>query len=94
MTAISGLAATAGFVKRTTSGFSIDTNTYRTQAQVESQITAHAGVDKVGTVTSVAAGAGLKVTGTASINPTIGFDDTYTFVIDCGSSTVNVDPVS
>lgn len=94
LTAISGLAATAGFVKRTASGFSIDTNTYRTQAQVESQITAHAGVDKVGTVTSVAAGAGLKVTGTASVNPTIGFDDTYTFVIDCGSSTVNVDPVS
>lgn len=93
LTAIAGLAATAGFVKRTASGFSIDTNTYRTQAQVESQITAHAGVDKVGTVTSVAAGAGLKVTGTASVNPTIGFDDTYTFVIDCGSSTVNVDPV-
>lgn len=90
LTAISGLAATAGFVKRTASGFSIDTNTYRTQAQVESQITAHAGVDKVGTVTSVAAGAGLKVTGTASVNPTIGFDDTYTFVIDCGSSTKNI----
>lgn len=93
LTAIAGLAATAGFVKRTASGFSVDTNDYQTQAEVESQITAHAGVDKVGTVTSVAAGAGLKVTGTASVNPTIGFDDTYTFVIDCGSSTVNVDPV-
>ena len=87
LTAIAGLAATAGFVKRTASGFSVDTNDYQTQAEVESQITAHAGVDKVGTVTSVAAGAGLKVTGTASVNPTIGFDDTYTFVIDCGSAT-------
>ena len=90
LTAIAGLAATAGFVKRTASGFSVDTNDYQTQAEVESQITAHAGVDKVGTVTSVAAGAGLKVTGTASVNPTIGFDDTYTFVIDCGSATKNV----
>lgn len=94
LTAIAGLAATAGFVKRTASGFEIDSNDYQTQTEVESQITAHAGVDKVGTVTSVATGAGLKVTGTASVNPTIGFDDEYTFVIDCGSSTVNVDPVS
>lgn len=90
LTAIAGLAATAGFVKRTASGFEIDSNDYQTQAEVEGQITAHAGVDKVGTVTSVAAGAGLAVTGTASVNPTIGFDDTYTFVIDCGSSTKNV----
>lgn len=44
------------------------------------------GLDKTGTVTSVAAGTGLKVTGSASVNPTIDFDDTVEFVFDCGNS--------
>ena len=52
----------------------------------EAQIKTHAGVDKVGTVTSVAAGTGLKITGTASTTPTIGFDDDCTFVFDCGGA--------
>lgn len=52
----------------------------------EAQIKTHSGVDKVGTVTSVAAGAGLKITGTASTTPTIGFDDDCTFVFDCGGA--------
>lgn len=52
----------------------------------EAQIKTHSGVDKVGTVTSVAAGTGLKITGTASTTPTIGFDDDCTFVFDCGGA--------
>lgn len=51
--------------------------------------TAHPGVDKVGTVTSVAAasGSGLKITGTASTTPTIDWDSSVTLVFDCGDST-------
>ena len=56
------------------------------KALAEAQIKTHNGVDKVGTVTSVAAGTGLKVSGTASVNPTIGFDDNCTFVFDCGGA--------
>lgn len=52
----------------------------------EAQIKTHKGVDKVGTVTSVAAGTGLKITGTASTTPTICFDDDCTFVFDCGGA--------
>ena len=56
------------------------------RALTEAQIKTHAGVDKVGTVTSVAAGTGLKISGTASVNPTVGFDDNCTFVFDCGGA--------
>ena len=56
------------------------------KALAEAQIKTHAGVDKVGTVTSVAAGTGLKISGTASVNPTVGFDDNCTFVFDCGGA--------
>lgn len=50
------------------------------------------GLDKVGTVTSVSAGVGLKVTGTAtSVAPKIEIDDSVVFVFDCGSATVNID---
>ena len=94
LTAIAGLAATAGFVKRTASGFTVDTNDYQTQAEVESQITAHAGVDKVGTVTSVSTtvGGGLKVTSgtTAAV---VDIDDTVVFVFNCGTATTNVDAI-
>ena len=50
--------------------------------------TDHKGVDKVGTVTSVSAasGSGFKISGTASITPTIDWDDSVTFVFDCGDS--------
>ena len=41
----------------------------------------------VGTVTSVAAGTGLKVTGTASVTPTIEIDTAVIFELDCGSAT-------
>ena len=49
------------------------------------------GLDKVGTVTSVSAGTGLKVTGTASVSPKVEIDDSVVFVFDCGSATVNID---
>lgn len=52
----------------------------------EAQIKTHGGVDKTGTVTSVAAGTGLKISGTASVSPTVGFDDNCTFVFDCGGA--------
>lgn len=57
---------------------------------LRSDITSHAGIDKVGTVTSVSAGVGLKVTGTASVTPKVEIDEGTTFIFDCGSSTVNV----
>ena len=56
------------------------------KALAEAQIKTHNGVDKVGTVTAVAAGTGLKISGTASVSPTIGFDDNCTFVFDCGGA--------
>ena len=48
----------------------------------------HKGIDKEGTVKSVAAetGSGLKITGTATENPIIGFDPNCTFVFDCGGA--------
>lgn len=54
--------------------------------------TAHPGVNKTGTVTSVSAtaGSGLKITGTATTTPNIDWDDTVTLVFDCGDST---DPI-
>lgn len=96
LTAIAGLANTAGFVKRTTTGFSVDTNTYQTAAQVNTLINtalnSHAGIDKVGTVTSVSAAAnsGLKVTN-GTTTPVIDFDANTTFVFYCGTSTELVD---
>ena len=48
------------------------------------------GLDKVGTVTSVSAGAGLKITGTAGVAPTVEIDEATVFVFDCGSATVNI----
>lgn len=49
------------------------------------------GLDKVGTVTGVSAGVGLKVTGTASVTPKVEIDESVVFVFDCGSATVNID---
>lgn len=84
-----GAAATKG-VDATIAANSTSTNLPTSKA-VEDRINAHAGIDKVGTVTSVSAGTGLKVTGTASVNPTIEIDDSVVFVFDCGSATVNID---
>lgn len=51
----------------------------------------HAGIDKVGTVTSVAAGDGLKVTGTASVAPKIEIDDAVIFILNGGSATTVIE---
>ena len=59
--------------------------------KVDARIGNHSGVDKVGTVTSVSAGTGLKVTGTASITPKVEIDDSVVFVFNCGSATELVD---
>lgn len=68
-----------------------------TSKAVEDRINAHSGIDKVGTVTSVGvsttSGGGLKVTNgpvTSSGTINIDIDDTVVFVLDCGSSSVNV----
>ena len=50
-------------------------------------LNSHAGIDKEGTVTSVAAGTGLKVTGTASVNPKVEIDDAVIFILNGGSAT-------
>lgn len=83
-----GAAASKG-VDGTIAANSSSTNLPTSKA-VEDRINAHAGIDKVGTVTSVAAGAGLKITGTASVNPTVEIDNSVVFVFDCGSATVNI----
>jgi hypothetical protein len=64
--------------------------TYDGYASKISTLEGKKGLDKVGTVTSVAAGTGLKITGTASTTPTIAIDDAVVFIFDCGSSTENI----
>ena len=60
-------------------------------AKVDGRISGHSGVDKVGTVTSVSAGTGLKITGSASVTPKVEIDDGVVFVFNCGSATELVD---
>lgn len=57
---------------------------------LRSDITSHAGIDKVGTVTNVTAGVGLKITGTSTVTPNVEIDEATTFIFDCGSSTENI----
>ena len=57
-----------------------------TSKAVEDRINAHAGIDKVGTVTTVAAGTGLKITGDAATTPTVDIDESVVFIFDCGTS--------
>lgn len=83
-----GAAASKG-VDATIEANSTSTNLPTSQA-VENRINAHAGIDKVGTVTSVSAGVGLKITGTASVTPRVEIDEATVFVFDCGSATVNI----
>lgn len=54
---------------------------------IDTKLGEHAGIDKVGTVTSVATGTGLKITGTASVNPTVEIDDAVIFILNGGSAT-------
>lgn len=65
--------------------------TYDGYASKISTLEGKPGLDKVGTVTSVSAGVGLKVTGTASVTPKVEIDEAVVFVFDCGSATVNID---
>lgn len=84
-----GAAASKG-VDATIAANSTSTNLPTSKA-VEDRINAHAGIDKVGTVTSVSAGVGLKITGTAGVTPKVEIDEATVFVFDCGSATVNID---
>lgn len=52
-----------------------------------------AGTPPAEKTTTFAAGEGLAVDGADGGTVTYSFDDDYTFIFDCGSSTVNVDPV-
>lgn len=58
---------------------------------ISTELGKHAGIDKEGTVTSVAAGTGLKVTGTASVNPTVEIDDAVIFILNGGSATTVIE---
>lgn len=58
---------------------------------IDTKLGEHAGIDKEGTVTSVAAGTGLKVTGTASVNPTVEIDDAVIFILNGGSATTVIE---
>lgn len=58
---------------------------------IDTKLGEHAGIDKVGTVTSVAAGTGLKITGTASVNPTVEIDDAVIFILNGGSATTVIE---
>ena len=49
------------------------------------------GLDKVGTVTSVAGANGIKVTGTATTTPVVEIDTAAVFILDCGTATTNID---
>ena len=51
------------------------------------------GLDKVGTVTNVAAAAnsGLRITGTATVAPVVDFDPAVTLVFNCGNASTLVD---
>ena len=65
--------------------------TYDGYASKISTLESKPGLDKVGTVTNVSAGVGLKVTGTAAVAPKVEIDNSVVFVFDCGSATVNID---
>lgn len=93
--AISLTGITAKTVEGALSEINTLAGTKQTASQVSSAISnelaKHKGIDKVGTVTSVDAGTGLKVTGTASVAPVIEIDDAIEFIFDCGSSTKNIE---
>lgn len=73
--------------------------TYDDYADSISVLESKPGLDKVGTVTSVSAGVGLKVSGTASVAPKVEINnydkdtnpDGVVFVFNCGSATELVD---
>ena len=66
-------------------------NTYDGYATNISALEAKPGLDKVGTVTSVAGTNGIKVTGTATTTPVVEIDTAAVFILDCGTATTNID---
>lgn len=58
---------------------------------ISTELGKHSGIDKVGTVTSVSTGDGLKVTGTASVAPKIEIDDAVIFILNGGSATTVIE---
>ena len=48
------------------------------------------GLDKVGTVTSVAGANGIKITGTATTTPVVEIDTATVFILNCGTATTNI----
>ena len=67
--------------------------TYDGYATNIAALEAKPGLDKVGTVTSVAAAAnsGLRITGTATVAPVVDFDPAVTLVFNCGNASTLVD---
>lgn len=65
--------------------------TYDGYAANISSLEAKPGLDKVGTVTSVAGANGIKVTGTATTTPVVEIDTAAVFTLDCGTATTNID---
>ena len=64
--------------------------TYDGYAADISALEAKPGLDKVGTVTSVAGANGIKVTGTATTTPVVEIDTAAVFILDCGTATTNI----
>lgn len=64
-----------------------DSSFIPTVPAIRDEIESHAGIDKVGTVTSVSAGTGLKIAGTDTVNPKVEFDDSVIFVLNGGTAT-------
>lgn len=65
--------------------------TYDGYAANISALEAKPGLDKVGTVTSVAGANGIKITGTATTTPVVEIDTAAVFIFDCGTATTNID---
>ena len=66
-------------------------NTYDGYAANIAALEAKPGLDKVGTVTSVAGANGIKITGTATTTPVVEIDTAAVFILDCGTATTNID---
>lgn len=66
-------------------------NTYDGYAANITALEAKPGLDKVGTVTSVAGANGIKITGTATTTPVVEIDTAAVFILDCGTATANID---
>lgn len=65
--------------------------TYDGYAANIAALEAKPGLDKVGTVTSVAGANGIKITGTATTTPVVEIDTAAVFILDCGTATTNID---